>query len=116
MIRLARSSSISSKVQYGVQFNTVDYTATLFKDIVNPAANSFDLGDSVVKVLDLPPEFSYMSTDLGGDVLVFQPNGSAGFTGGGNIVCLAQSEDLIAISQISVLASTGRIKILADYY
>ncbi len=123
-MRLARSLAVSDKQQYGVYFNsgegTEEYsstlTYTLFKDLDNPANYSFDTGDSVIRIDTLPPEFNTLTTDITNDAVVFLPNGSAGFTGGGNIVTMASTEDLIAILDHNVLASTGRIRSSSYYY
>ena len=125
-MRLARSLAVSDKAQFGVYFyggsESQDGTAgstlwyALFQDIDNPANYSFDAGDSVIRIDTLPPEFNLLITDIENDAVVFLPNGSAGFTGGGNIVTMAASEDLIAILDHNVLASTGRIRSSSYYY
>jgi type IV fimbrial biogenesis protein FimT len=123
-MRLARSLAVSDKQQYGVYFDGAGWsetyssglTYTLFKDLDNPANYSFDAGDSVIRIDTLPSEFVLLITDITNDAVIFLPNGSAGFTGGGNIVTMASTEDLIAILDHNVLASTGRIRSSSYYY
>lgn len=109
-LRLARSYAITNKVQFGVCFDPNTMTVTLFKDLINPAGYDFVTGDSILRCDTLPPEFVWMGTDVSNNVVAFQPNGAAGFTGGGNIFSLANSTDLVALSATNVLASTGRVQ------
>lgn len=115
-IRLARSMAITDKYLYGVYFDGNQQTMTLFKDIVNGGSNLFEAGDSVIRVDSLPCEFVYLGTDMSDDVLVFRANGSAGFTGGGNIFAVADAVSVVAILTHNVLASTGRVQSCASYY
>ena len=108
-LRMARSHAISDKVQYGVYIGTEDLTITLFKDIANPGSLTFEASDSVVACDTLPREFTWISTDCQDNVVIFKPNGSAAFTGGGNIFLLASTEKVIGTSQENILASTGRV-------
>lgn len=115
-LRLARSNAIASKTQFGVAFNTAPCTVTLFKDKVNPASYSFDAGDSVIRVDTLPPQFTYIGTDCANNVLTFAPNGSSGFSGGGNIYSLAYDNNIVAFHSTNVLASTGRLQYSYNFY
>ena len=115
-IRLARSMAITDKNLYGVYFDGNGQTLTLFKDIVNPISSMFETGDSVIRVDSLPYEFTYLGTDMSDDVLIFRPNGSASFTGGGNICAMASTQSVTAILNHNVLASTGRILSCSSYY
>ena len=109
-LRLARSYAISNKVPYGVYFNPDAMTITLFKDLVNPASFDFTTGDSAIRVDSLPSEFVWLGTDVTNNVVTFSPNGSAGFSGGGNISSLGNTCNLVAVHTTNVLASTGRIE------
>jgi hypothetical protein len=108
--------AISDKDQYGLFFDAGAKTITLFQDKVNPTAFKFESGDSVVRVDSLPSEFVWIATDCANDVMAFRPNGSAGFTGGGNIWALALSENAVCISLTNILASTGRVQTNSYYY
>ncbi len=108
-IRLARSYSISEKTPYGLYFDGASVTFTLFKDVVNIGAGTFEPGDSVLRVDTLPQEFDVLSTDCTGDVIVFRPNGSAVFAGGGNIYTMAFLDETTSMTSNSILASTGRV-------
>ncbi|MCB2202290.1 prepilin-type N-terminal cleavage/methylation domain-containing protein [bacterium] len=116
MMKLARSMAIADKRQYGVHIDNVGLTVTLFKDMVNTGSSDFVSGDSVIKADTLPPEFNYLYTDCENGVILFQPNGSARFTGSGYITSLASTESLIGIHQTRILASTGRVETEAHYY
>jgi prepilin-type N-terminal cleavage/methylation domain-containing protein len=115
-LRLARSMAITDKAPYGVYIDSDLRTITLFKDLVDAGVVLFEPGDSVVRVDTLPPEFTYLSTDMDNNVLVFRPNGSADFVGGGNIVAMANTETLTSIFQHNILASTGRVRSEGAYY
>lgn len=115
-LRLARSSAITDKDQYGVYFDGTAQVVYLFKDVVNPTSFSFDTGDSIVTADTLPPEFTYLGTDVVGDVILFGPNGGARFTGGGNVVCMASTESTVAIASHNILAATGRVQSYTHYY
>jgi hypothetical protein len=82
----------------------------LYQDIIDPSANTFDDGDSIMKIDTLPDEFTYIDTDCENNVVSFRPNGSANYVGGGNINLMGQTEKVIAISQNNILASTGRVR------
>ena len=115
-LRVARSSAITDKEQFGVHFNQESRIVSLFKDVTSPASYTFDAGDSLIRADTLPPMVNYLGTDLTNDVIFFEPNGSARFTGGGNIVCMATSESTVAIASHNILASTGRIDSYSHYY
>lgn len=117
LLRLARSLSISEKTQYGIYFeDTTPRKYRLFKDVSNPTAFTYDDSDSTIKIDTLNGDFALLFTDIPGNSVVFQPNGSAGFTGGGNIISLAMSEDVVAIFEHNILASTGRVKSFSYIY
>lgn len=115
-VRLARSYAISNKEQYGLCIDGNQMTITLFKDVVNLGGLTYESGDSVLRVDTLPQEYTYLGTDCNNDVIMFQPNGSASFTGGGSIFTTAYTDHVVAIHSNSVLASTGRISTEAYYY
>ncbi len=116
-LRVARSAAITEKSQYGVHFNDSRLVVVLFKDTNNPGALAFEpASDSIIRVDSMPPEITYLDTDLTGDCIFFRANGAAQFTGGGNVVCMAQTENMVAISNHNVLASTGRVQSNSSYY
>ena len=108
-IRLARSYAISEKTPFGIYFDGASVTFTLFKDVVNIGAGTYEAGDSLIRVDTLPMEFDILSTDCTGDVVVFRPNGSAVFSGGGNIYTMAFLDQITSLTSNSILASTGRV-------
>lgn len=116
IMKLARSMSITDKRQYGVHFDNVGRTVTLFMDLVNTGGQDFVSGDSVLRADTLPPSFTYLSTDCENHVILFQPNGSCRFVGGGRITSMAVTPELIGIHQSRILGSTGRVETEAYYY
>ncbi len=115
-LKLARSMAITTKNQYGVYFDTGKRTVTLFKDVVNLSNYDFASGDSLIRVDTLPSQFTYLGTDIGNNAVVFLPNGTAGFTGGGNVYSIAASSEVVGIQSTNVLASTGRVHTQFWYY
>ena len=114
-LRTARSMSLADKRQYGVHFDETAMTITLFRDDLNPALCTFETGDSVISTDTLPVGFHYLMTDCTDNVIVFMPNGSAQFAGGGNIYTYAYSPDVYYSRTHNVLASTGRVKSIDPY-
>ena len=115
-LRLARSTAIANKNQYGLRFDNAHKTITLFRDDVSPSTYTFDSGDSVIRVDTLPAEFVWLWTDCTNEVLTFKANGSSGFIGGGNVWALGLTDASVCITWNNVLASTGRVQSDAYYY
>ncbi len=121
-IRLARSLAISEKAQYGVYFNGTfnnsnqgsELKYSLFKDTKDPSNFRYDSGDSVLNVNIISPNVTFFDNDLGDDVLIFLPNGSAQFTNSGTILTMAQTEDISSTQTMSVVKSTGRVKVISS--
>ncbi len=114
-LRTARSMALSDKRQYGVYFDPTAMTVTMFQDVINPSLCTFETGDSIITQDTLPVGFHYLITDCTNDVIVFMPNGSAEFAGGGNIYTYAYSPDVYYSRTHNVLASTGRVKSIDPY-
>lgn len=109
-LRLARSSAITQKQPFGVSFDDETKTITLFQDVVNPSAESFETGDLVISVDTLPEECAIVATTFGGPSLLYQPNGSA--SASGYVWILSYTEnDGINLGMLNILASTGRTKV-----
>lgn len=116
-IRLARSMAISNKEVFGVNFDPASKIISLFKkDPTSTLLSTFEAGDSLVRVDSMTNIFSSMTTDLSDNTISFRPNGSAIFSGGGNIVSMTFTEDLVGINQFSVLAATGRVHSEGHFY
>lgn len=115
-LRVARSTAITTKQQIGVMLDDQARTITVFADLVNPSSYAFESGDTVVSVDTLPPEIVWLGTDCTNDVIAFEPNGSSGFSGGGNFYSLAYTHDLIAFHTSNVLAATGRVATTYNFY
>ncbi len=107
-IRTARSRAIAENTQYGVYFNTTARSYTLFKDIVNPAAMTFDVGDSIIgRENDVDQDVVYSGVNFTGNVIVMLPTGAASQSG--NLGINSTSGD--SPFTISVLAATGKTKL-----
>ena len=116
IIKLARSLAVTSKDQYGLHFNGTNMTVSLFKDLVNTGSIDFVSGDSVLRVDTLPAEFTFMSTAMTDDIILFRPNGSSNFGGLGYVMTIASSAHLVAINEAFIMASTGRVDMQPHYY
>lgn len=111
MLRTARSNAISEKVPYGVAFDFGSNTITMFRDTTNVGSNTYEAGsDSVITADTLGVGYMYCSITFPNSVIVFQPNGSASSSGDIYLHCETAKE--ISDSQINVLASTGRSKMM----
>lgn len=117
-LRLARSKAVAEKNMHGIYFNANDMQVVLFrKDTASVSESQYeDSTDIIVKTYQMPSEFSYMSTDISNNTVVFRPNGSATFTGGGNIYTMAYDGYTVGMYGINILGSTGRVKTASQYY
>lgn len=113
-MRLARSSAIAQKQQFGVTFDESGETMTFFLDNQNPSAFTFDVGDSIISVDTLPEDFVYIGASFpsGIPTIIYRPNGSASSSGEVYFLAYNQYED-IHVGSIDVLASTGRTKLVS---
>jgi len=112
LLRTARSEAITQKDPYGVYFDNSARIIKMFKDKVNLSSYIFEDGsDSVVSVDTLPAEFVYLYASFANSAVVFQPNGAG--SGSGDIYLMSDCRGIINFSQINVLASTGKTKLLA---
>ena len=109
-LRLARSMAITDKMQYGVYFDYDGMTITIFQDLVNPTSFVYDDGDPAVRQDTLADNVQYVFTDVSNNAIIFNPNGSAGFIGGGNITSVGIMEDQYLEYYHNVLRSTGRVR------
>ncbi len=110
-LRMARSKAITEKELFGVYFDPTNITVTLFqKDTSSTALNDrFEAAtDSVLKVDTLGPDIVMLNSSLSNNSAVFSPNGSA--STGGSVFPLAVTDEWVGMSEISLLASTGRVK------
>ena len=87
----------------------------MFKDIQNPGLFSYETGDSALSIDTLPSEFRVIFSDCENGVIMFNPNGSSSFNGGGNFWMLGYGERTSAYFQINVLPSTGRVESESQY-
>lgn len=116
-IRLARSQAIVEKKNIGVNFDNMGNTITLFeKNDPYTVLELFEEADEVIRVDTMPGQYAYVWTDILNYSIVFRPTGQAVFSGGGNIYTLAQSDNVVSVYMINVLASTGRVKNTWSYY
>jgi prepilin-type N-terminal cleavage/methylation domain-containing protein len=109
-LRTARSHAIAEKNQYGVHFDGNSFVITLFKDIANLSNFIYDSGtDSILRVDTLPVEFTYLYASFTNSAVVYAANGTACATG--DIFLMSTPGATVNLSQLNVLASTGRSKI-----
>lgn len=113
-LRLARSSAVSQKDQFGVCFDYSSGQYFLFHDSANPSSYTYDVGfDSVVMTGSLPGNVNFGSVSFPGLAVVFKPDGSASNSGQVGIYSYGESYGSLAVD---VLASTGRVKLLPGYH
>ena len=113
-LRLARSSAVSQRDQFGVYFNLNSRQYVLFKDLANPGSFSYDAGsdsDMVTKTLPARVNFGYDS--FSNSVVIFRLNGSASSSG---LVELYSYGDYYGSFTVDVLGSTGRVKLIPGSY
>jgi Tfp pilus assembly protein FimT len=112
-LRMARSSAVSQKDQYGVHFDYNSRQYTLFQDVSNPASFMYDVGsDSVIVTNTLPRDVNFAHINFPNLAVVFKPNGSASNSGNVGVYCYG---DYFAYLAVDVLGSTGRVKLLKTY-
>lgn len=114
-LRLARSMAITDKAQYGVYFDYRTRTMTLFQDLTNLDQFAFESGDQLVSIDTLDKQVEYIFSDVVNNTITFGPNGSAGFTGGGNIMLMKFTESSYLEGYNNILRSTGRVKSYDSY-
>nr|MBN2276144.1 GspH/FimT family pseudopilin [candidate division Zixibacteria bacterium] len=111
-LRLARSMAISEKNPYGLYFDSDAKTVSIFRDIANLTAETYDAGgDSVIQVDTLPVNFTYLATTFANSSIVFRPNGSASGSGNIDIQSQCDADNVYNSGQISVLAATGKSRL-----
>ncbi|MCK4224838.1 MAG: GspH/FimT family pseudopilin [candidate division Zixibacteria bacterium] len=109
-LRLARSSAVSQKDQFGVYFDYNSNQYVLFHDVANPSSFTYDLGsDSVIVTKDLPGNVNLGYISFPNLTVVFKPNGSASYSGNVGIYCYGEYSGYLAVD---VLGSTGRVKLI----
>lgn len=109
-LRKARSQAIATKEPVGIYVDEENMGFVIFIDRANLGDMTFENGDSVVVRDTLSSDFTHFYTDVENSVILFRPNGSAAFDGGGNIGMVGYTERSFFYSHINVLASTGRIQ------
>jgi prepilin-type N-terminal cleavage/methylation domain-containing protein len=106
-LRWARSHSISSRTQVGLNFDFTNKTYCVFLDTDDPGNFQFNAAaDSVVKAGSLTDLGSGSST-FASNTVIFKPDGTCNSSG--QITCY--STDASHSKTVDILASTGRIKI-----
>ena len=110
-LRLARSSAVSEKNEYGVVFSHTEKTVTLFEKL---GANMYlyESGtDRIVKVDTIGGVpgtcIDAIGTTLSNNTIIFEPDGSA--VAGGTIYTIDLTDDIVGVATISVLPATGRV-------
>jgi Tfp pilus assembly protein FimT len=110
-LRMVRSNAITEKVPYGMHFDYNTKEIIAFRDDANLSDYTYDVGgDSLISVDTLDGDWSFLWATFTNQAIAFQPNGTASESG---YIYLYSEKDLsFNSSWMSVLASTGRTKIL----
>jgi len=107
-IRLARSRAVSENTQIGVYVDSANRRYFVFKDTVNPALMTYDIGDSIlVGPETIDGSVVLVSSTFTNNSVVFQPTGGASQSG--NFVFDRSGGG--ATYTVSVLGSTGKSKL-----
>ena len=110
-LRLARSSAVSQRSQFGVYFDLNSRKYILFADVANPSSFTYDAGlDSVIASKALPGNVDFGSTSFPNLVAIFRSSGSAASSGS---VQLTSSGQYSGSMTVDVLGSTGRVKLIS---
>jgi type IV fimbrial biogenesis protein FimT len=110
-LRLARSSAVSQRYQFGIYFDLISKQYVFFKDIANPGAFTYDLGsDSVIVTKTPPSNVNFGSCSFSNFAVIFRPDGSASTSGS---IELSSSEEGSGSFTVDVLSSTGRVKLIS---
>jgi hypothetical protein len=115
-MRLARSSAVSQKDQFGVYFDYETNQYTVFHDLANPASFTYDYGqDSVIATGEFPGHVHLGYVSFPAFCVVFRPNGSA--SNSGNVILYSYSEEqYLGFMTVDVLGSTGRVRLTTGEY
>ncbi len=110
-LRLARSSAVSQRDQFGVYFDLYSSQYVVFKDLANPGSFTYDAGsDSDMVTKTLPGNVNFAFASFPNFAVVFRPNGSASSSGA---VYLYSCQDYYGTLAVDVLGSTGRVKLFS---
>lgn len=120
-MRLARSTAISQKQQFGVNIDYEGTVMTTFLDNNNPSLYMFDGGDSVISVDSLPASFAWVWAESGNYIptVIYKPNGSAHSAAPRRIRFLSiNPDDYVQFGSIELSPATGRTKLesLGGYF
>jgi len=114
-LRLARSSAVSQKDQFGVYFDLNASQYVLFHDLANPSSFTYDLGsDSVIVTKTLPQTVHLGYISFPSFAVIFKPNGSA--ANSGHVGLYSYGEGYGGYMTVDVLGSTGRVKLISVDY
>jgi Tfp pilus assembly protein FimT len=109
-LRLARSSAISQRCQFGVYFDPNSRQYILFEDVANLSSFTYDAGlDSVIASKALPGNVDFGTNSFPNLVAIFKPSGSAASSGS---VQVTSSGKYTGSMTVDVLGSTGRVKLI----
>ena len=111
-LRLARSYAVSQKKPFGVHFDVNSNQYLLFKDVVNLGSETYDAGDSTIKIFTLPGDLGFGYCSFSNDVVIFRSNGSGSSSGSVDLY----SQEVYDWIMIDVLASTGRVRMYKSGY
>jgi len=115
-LRLARSSAVSHKDQFGVYLDYNSNQYILFHDLANPSSFVYDPGsDSIIASNTLPGIVHLGYVSFPNFVVIFKPNGSA--ANSGQVGLYTCGGDYYGYLAVDILGSTGRVKLISggDY-
>jgi len=111
-LRLARSSAVSQRDQFGVYFDLNSRQYVLFKDLANPGSFTYDAGsDSDMVTKTLPARVNFGNNSFSNSAVIFRSNGSA--SSSGSVELYSSEEEYFGSFTVDVLSSTGRVKLIS---
>jgi prepilin-type N-terminal cleavage/methylation domain-containing protein len=116
-LRLARSSAVSQRDQFGVYFDYTENQYVLFHDLANPSSFTYNPGsDTIIVTKALPGRVNIGYVSFPSSAVIFRPNGSAASSGQVLLYSYSEGEQYLGSLTVDVLGSTGRVKLLLDDY
>ncbi len=107
--RQARATAVSTQKPYGVYFNTTEQKIITFCDMTDIGANSYSVGDSIVRVDTIDVKLDYIGTSFPNQTVVFNPDGTASMTG--DVFVYGSSGSAYQSFSVSITAGSGRAKL-----
>ncbi len=108
-LRYARAAAIGTQIAHGVWFDSDKKKLITFMDYVNPAAGTYEVGDSIVKVDSIEVPLNVMSSTFTNSTVIFNPDGTASQSG--DVLCYGSTGYSSSSFSVSLVAGSGRTRL-----